>query len=81
MNSDLDLLKMLATDMGGTIICASGRAVGFRDTDNMFRKLVVHGDSVILEQVSGPERGKRAEVAKLSSLVATGRARRGTTES
>ncbi len=69
MNTVLDLLKMLATNMGGTIICASGHAVGFRDTDNTFRKLVVQDDSVILEQVSGPERGKRAEVAKLSSLV------------
>ena len=69
MNTVLDILKKLATDMGGTVICSSDRAVGFRDTDNTFRKFLILDDAVLIEQVSGPERGKRTEVAKLSSLI------------
>ncbi len=73
MDRTLNLLKKMVTLSGGKIIVASGHAVGFRDTDNELRKLFAKGDLVFLEQVSGPERGKRAEVDTLSVLLAKDR--------
>ncbi len=69
MSTTTDILKKLVDELGGTIIVATDRAIGFRDTDQTFRKLLVEGDSIILVQVSGPEKGMRAEIASLSSLL------------
>ncbi len=69
MDPTLRLLRMIVREMGGRIISSGGRSVGFKDTNDQLRKLTVVDDDIILEQISGPDRGKKAEVACLSSLM------------
>lgn len=69
MDRTLNLLKKMVSCIGGQVIVTSGHVVGYRDTDNQFCKLFVKGDFIFLEQVSGPERGLKAEIATLSDLL------------
>ena len=65
------ILRELATGMGGTVIAQGERSIGFSMKDGKRKsllKLAAVGDRVILEQVSGPDKGKKAEVASLSEI-------------
>jgi hypothetical protein len=69
MTATLRILNLIVREMGGRIISSAGRSVGFKDADNQIRKLTVVDDDIILEQISGPERGKRAGIATLSAML------------
>jgi hypothetical protein len=69
----IHILRTLATEMGGTVLAEGDRSVGFSMYDGEEKsllKLVAEDDSIILEQLNGREKGKRAEVGTLSWLKA-----------
>jgi phosphoserine phosphatase len=67
-----ELLHHLVEDMGGTVIATRGSKVGFTVRDGQERKLcklLVQGDAVFIEYVSGSQKGRVTQVASLSNLL------------
>lgn len=70
---EIAVLNLVIAGMDGRVIVRGPRSIGFAMGDGKNRELykldVVRG-TIFLEQLSGREKGKRAEVATLADLVA-----------